>query len=44
MRLQRRRFPTYRNKPGSYISFEKVCKSFGDFVVLEDVSFCVNAG
>lgn len=36
--------PDVRNKPGSYISFEKVCKSFGDFVVLEDVSFCVNAG
>ena len=27
-----------------YIAFEKVCKSFGDFVVLEDVSFYVNSG
>jgi phospholipid/cholesterol/gamma-HCH transport system ATP-binding protein len=27
-----------------YIAFENVCKSFGDFVVLEDVSFCVNSG
>lgn len=36
--------PEMRNKPGSYISFEKVDKSFGDFVVLEDVSFCVNPG
>lgn len=30
--------------PGPYISFEGVSKAFGDFVVLEDVSFCVNAG
>jgi phospholipid/cholesterol/gamma-HCH transport system ATP-binding protein len=29
---------------GPYISFEHVCKSFGDFVVLEDVSFFVNPG
>jgi phospholipid/cholesterol/gamma-HCH transport system ATP-binding protein len=36
--------PDVRNKPGSYISFEHVYKSFGDFVVLEDVSFCVNPG
>lgn len=36
--------PEVRNKPGSYISFEHVYKSFGDFVVLEDVSFCVNPG
>ncbi len=36
--------PEVRNRPGSYISFEHVCKSFGDFVVLEDVSFCVNPG
>jgi len=36
--------PDVRNKPGSYISFEHVYKSFGDFVVLEDVSFCVNSG
>ena len=27
-----------------YIAFENVCKSFGDFVVLKDVSFYVNAG
>jgi len=27
-----------------YIAFENVCKSFGDFVVLKDVSFFVNAG
>jgi len=33
-----------RNKPGSYISFEKVWKSFGDLAVLEDVSFCVLPG
>lgn len=31
-------------KPGAYISFEKVSKAFGDFVVLKDVSFCVNSG
>ncbi|MBN9615352.1 MAG: ATP-binding cassette domain-containing protein [Acidobacteriales bacterium] len=36
--------PDIRNKPGSYISFEHVHKSFGDFVVLDDVSFCVNPG
>ncbi len=36
--------PDVKNKPGSYISFEKVSKAFGDFVVLEDVSFCVNPG
>lgn len=36
--------PDVKNKPGSYISFEHVSKSFGDFVVLEDVSFCVNPG
>ncbi|HEY1743261.1 MAG TPA: ATP-binding cassette domain-containing protein [Granulicella sp.] len=29
---------------GPYISFEHVCKSFGDFIVLEDVSFFVNPG
>lgn len=29
---------------GPFIAFENVCKSFGDFVVLEDVSFFVNAG
>jgi phospholipid/cholesterol/gamma-HCH transport system ATP-binding protein len=27
-----------------YIAFEHVSKSFGDFQVLDDVSFCVNAG
>jgi phospholipid/cholesterol/gamma-HCH transport system ATP-binding protein len=36
--------PDVKNQPGSYISFEKVSKAFGDFVVLEDVSFCVNPG
>lgn len=36
--------PEVKNKPGSYISFEHVDKAFGDFVVLEDVSFCVNPG
>jgi phospholipid/cholesterol/gamma-HCH transport system ATP-binding protein len=36
--------PDVRNKPGSYISFEHVSKSFGDVVVLEDVSFCVLPG
>ncbi len=36
--------PNHRNKPGPYISFEHVYKSFVDFVVLEDVSFCVNPG
>lgn len=36
--------PETNQKPGSYISFEHVSKSFGDFVVLKDVSFCVNSG
>ncbi|MEG9437231.1 ATP-binding cassette domain-containing protein [Edaphobacter sp. HDX4] len=36
--------PEHRDKPGSYISFEKVSKSFGGFVVLENVSFCVLPG
>jgi phospholipid/cholesterol/gamma-HCH transport system ATP-binding protein len=36
--------PETNRKPGSYISFEHVSKSFGDFVVLKDVSFCVNSG
>ncbi len=36
--------PDVKDKPGSYISFENVSKAFGDFVVLEDVSFCVNPG
>lgn len=36
--------PEVKNKPGPYISFEHVYKSFGDVVVLEDVSFCVQPG
>jgi phospholipid/cholesterol/gamma-HCH transport system ATP-binding protein len=36
--------PDIKNKPGPYISFEHVYKSFGDFVVLEDVSFSVLPG
>jgi phospholipid/cholesterol/gamma-HCH transport system ATP-binding protein len=36
--------PDRRNKPGPYISFEHVYKSFGDLVVLEDVSFSVLPG
>src|SRR5580692_922293 len=36
--------PEIKNKPGPYISFEHVYKSFGDFVVLEDVSFYVLPG
>ena len=36
--------PDVKNKQGPYISFEHVYKSFGEFVVLEDVSFFVNAG
>jgi len=35
---------TRNNKPGPYISFENVSKSFGDFDVLKSVSFCVNPG
>ena len=35
---------TKHNKPGAYISFENVSKSFGEFDVLKDVSFCVNPG
>jgi phospholipid/cholesterol/gamma-HCH transport system ATP-binding protein len=35
---------TLSHKPGPYISFEKVSKSFGSFDVLKDVSFCVNPG
>jgi phospholipid/cholesterol/gamma-HCH transport system ATP-binding protein len=31
-------------KMAAFISFENVCKSFGDFVVLKDVSFFVNPG
>ena len=36
--------PLQSNKAGSYISFEHVSKSFGSFVVLEDVNFSVNSG
>jgi len=36
--------PEVKDKPGPYISFEHVYKSFGDNVVLEDVSFCVLPG
>jgi phospholipid/cholesterol/gamma-HCH transport system ATP-binding protein len=36
--------PDHKNKPGPYIAFEHVSKSFGDFVVLEDVSFYVLPG
>ena len=35
---------TKQHKPGPYISFENVSKSFGSIVVLKNVSFCVNAG
>jgi phospholipid/cholesterol/gamma-HCH transport system ATP-binding protein len=33
-----------RNRPGPYIAFEHVSKSFGDVVVLKDVSFSVLPG
>jgi phospholipid/cholesterol/gamma-HCH transport system ATP-binding protein len=33
-----------RNKPGPYIAFDHVNKSFGDIVVLKDVSFSVLPG
>jgi len=36
--------PAENAQPGTYISFENVSKSFGDFVVLKDVSFFVNSG
>lgn len=36
--------PDRRNKPGPYIAFEHVYKSFGDLVVLKDVSFSVLPG
>jgi phospholipid/cholesterol/gamma-HCH transport system ATP-binding protein len=36
--------PDHRNEPGPYIAFEHVCKSFGDLVVLNDVSFSVLPG
>ena len=35
---------TKNHQPSSYVSFEKVSKSFGDFHVLKEVSFCVNPG
>ena len=36
--------PDRKNKPGPYIAFEHVFKSFGDFVVLNDVSFSILPG
>ena len=36
--------PDERNKPGPYIAFEHVFKSFGSFDVLKDVSFFVMPG
>src|SRR5882757_2587965 len=36
--------PDIKNRPGPYISFQHVDKSFGEFVVLEDVSFYVLPG
>jgi phospholipid/cholesterol/gamma-HCH transport system ATP-binding protein len=36
--------PAIQSQPARYISFEHVDKSFGDFVVLENVSFFVNSG
>ncbi len=36
--------PERRNQPGPYISFDHVYKSFGDFVVLKDVSFSMLPG
>jgi phospholipid/cholesterol/gamma-HCH transport system ATP-binding protein len=36
--------PDRRNQPGPYISFDHVFKSFGSFVVLEDVSFSILPG
>jgi phospholipid/cholesterol/gamma-HCH transport system ATP-binding protein len=35
---------TSKHKPGAYIQFDDVSKSFGDFHVLKNVSFCINAG
>lgn len=35
---------TRANKPGPYIAFDKVSKSFGSFDVLKSVSFCVYPG
>jgi phospholipid/cholesterol/gamma-HCH transport system ATP-binding protein len=36
--------PDHRNKPGPYIAFSHVCKSFGDLAILKDVSFSVLPG
>ena len=36
--------PERRNQPGPYISFDHIYKSFGDFVVLKDVSFSILPG
>ena len=36
--------PERRNQPGPYIAFSHVYKSFGNFVVLEDVSFSILPG
>jgi phospholipid/cholesterol/gamma-HCH transport system ATP-binding protein len=36
--------PEKKDRPGPYISFEHVYKSFGDFIVLEDVNFYVLPG
>ncbi len=36
--------PEHKDSPASYISFENVSKAFGEMVVLDDVSFCVNSG
>ena len=36
--------PERRHQAGPYIAFEHVSKSFGDFVVLEDVSFSILPG
>jgi phospholipid/cholesterol/gamma-HCH transport system ATP-binding protein len=33
-----------QHKPGAFISFDKVSKSFGSFAVLKEVSFSVDAG
>jgi len=35
---------SFAEAPGPYIAFENVCKSFGKFQVLQDVSFYVNNG
>ncbi len=35
---------TRNNRPGPYIAFENVSKSFGDVHVLKNVSFCISPG